>query len=138
MVIGGEAARPARPDDWRSLDGADVVRLVNTYGCTETTLVTHAIDLHGPQAEWPAGPAVPLGRALPHLTERIGDDGELLIGGPSVALGYRGMPAATGERFASAGIYDVTVRRADGTPIAEFRGESQSVPDNFFRAPSTC
>jgi amino acid adenylation domain-containing protein len=99
MVIGGEGARPARLGDWRSLDGAGAVRLVNTYGCTETTLVTHAIDLHGPRAEPPAGPAVPLGRALPHVTERIGADGELLIGGPSLALGYRGMPEATGERF---------------------------------------
>jgi acyl-CoA thioesterase len=44
--------------------------------------------------------------------------------------------AAERTRFASAGIYDVTVRRADGTPIAEFRGESQSVPDNFFPAPA--
>jgi hypothetical protein len=26
----------------------------------------------------------------------------------------------------------VTVRRADGTMIAEFRGQSQSIPDNFF------
>jgi nonribosomal peptide synthetase protein VioO len=33
------------------------------------------------------------------VIERIGGDGELLIGGPSVALGYRGMPEATGERF---------------------------------------
>ena len=103
MVIGGEGARPARLDDWRSLDGAGAVRLVNTYGCTETTLVTHAIDLHGPRAEPPAGPAVPLGRALPHVTERIGADGELLIGGPSLALGYRGMPEATGERFVTLG-----------------------------------
>jgi nonribosomal peptide synthetase protein VioO len=99
MVIGGEAARPARVDDWRSLVGSDAMRLVNTYGCTETTLVTHAIDLHGPRAEPAAGPAVPLGRALPHVIERIGDGGELLIGGPSVALGYRGMPEATAERF---------------------------------------
>jgi non-ribosomal peptide synthetase component F len=99
MVIGGEAARPARVADWRSLPGADRVRLVNTYGCTETTLVTHAIDLHGPRAEARAGAEVPLGRALPHVTERIGDGAELLIGGPAVALGYRGMPEATAERF---------------------------------------
>ena len=99
MVIGGEAARPARLEDWRSLDGADGVRLINTYGCTETTLVTHAIDLYGPRAELSADPAVPLGRALPHVTERIGDDAELLIGGPSVALGYHGMPEATAMSF---------------------------------------
>ena len=103
MVIGGEAARPARLEDWRSLRGADGVRLINTYGCTETTLVTHAIDLCGPRAGTRAGPAdgpvVPLGRALPHVTERIGDDAELLIGGPAVALGYHRMPEATAERF---------------------------------------
>jgi amino acid adenylation domain-containing protein len=103
MVIGGEAARPARVKDWRALKGADRVRLVNTYGCTETTLVTHAIDLHGPRAGTrggpAAGPAVPLGRALPHVTERLGADGELLIGGPAVALGYHRMPEATAERF---------------------------------------
>lgn len=103
MVIGGEAARPARVGDWWSLDGAEAVRLINTYGCTETTLVTHAIDLHGPQAEPIAGPAVPLGRALPHVSERIGDDAELLIGGPAVALGYRGLPEATAERFVTLG-----------------------------------
>jgi len=103
MVIGGEAARPARVEDWRSLAGAERVRLVNTYGCTETTLVTHAIDLHGPRAEPRAGSAVPLGRALPHVTERIGADGELLVGGPSVALGYHGMPEATAERFITLG-----------------------------------
>jgi nonribosomal peptide synthetase protein VioO len=99
VVIGGEAARPARIAEWRSLDGAGAVRLINTYGCTETTLVTHAIDLHGPRAEPSAGPAVPLGRALPHVAERIGAEAELLIGGPSVALGYHGMPEATAMGF---------------------------------------
>jgi acyl-CoA thioesterase len=38
------------------------------------------------------------------------------------------------SRFGRIGVYDVSVRRADGTMIAEFRGQSQSVPDNFFRA----
>ncbi|MFF2073806.1 hydroxyphenylacetyl-CoA thioesterase PaaI [Kitasatospora sp. NPDC058162] len=32
------------------------------------------------------------------------------------------------SRFGRSGIYDVTVRRADGTVIAEFRGQSQSLP----------
>ncbi|WP_157875818.1 AMP-binding protein [Streptacidiphilus griseoplanus] len=100
VVIGGEAARPDRLDDWRALPGADRVRLVNTYGCTETTLVTHAVDLHGPYAPPRTDRAVPIGRPLPHVREQIGDDGGLLIGGPSLALGYRGLPEATAERFA--------------------------------------
>ncbi|MFB7907306.1 hydroxyphenylacetyl-CoA thioesterase PaaI [Kitasatospora sp. NPDC056076] len=32
------------------------------------------------------------------------------------------------SRFGRSGIYDVTVRRADGKVIAEFRGQSQSLP----------
>lgn len=99
VVIGGEAAHPARLADWRTLDTA-AVRLVNTYGCTETTLVTHAVDLHGPLAA--AGVArerVPIGGPLPHVVEHLGGEGELLIGGASVALGYQGLPTATAERF---------------------------------------
>lgn len=47
-------------------------------------------------------------------------------------------PAAAGDelvaeaversRFGANGIYDVTVRRADGKVIAEFRGQSRSLP----------
>ncbi|MEV6397484.1 AMP-binding protein [Streptomyces sp. NPDC051907] len=99
LVIGGEAAHPARLADWRTLDSAGV-RLVNTYGCTETTLVTHAVDLHGPHAQEEAAPGpVPIGGPLPHVVEHLGRDGELLIGGDSVALGYHGQPTATAERF---------------------------------------
>ncbi|MFD0891691.1 AMP-binding protein, partial [Streptosporangium algeriense] len=44
VVIGGEAVSPVRLADWCAL-GTGGVRLVNTYGCTETTLITHAADL---------------------------------------------------------------------------------------------
>ena len=71
---------------------------VLTARCTETTLVTHAVDLHGPQAPgpdvwWEPADNPPIGWALPHVAEHIDDSGELLIAGPSLALGYRGMPA---------------------------------------------
>ncbi|MFJ9951823.1 AMP-binding protein [Kitasatospora sp. NPDC091207] len=103
LVIGGEPASAARLADWAALDTGRI-RLVNTYGCTETTLITHAVDLHGPQAppagwDWPGGAPAPIGRALPHVVQLISDQGELLIGGPSVALGYHGRPEATGTRF---------------------------------------
>jgi amino acid adenylation domain-containing protein len=103
MVIGGEAASPARVADWSALPTGHA-RLLNTYGCTETTLVTHAIDLHGPRARpaggsAPAGGPVPIGRALPHVVERIQANGELLIGGPALAAGYHGRPEATADRF---------------------------------------
>jgi nonribosomal peptide synthetase protein VioO len=103
VVIGGEAARPRRLAEWRALDTAHV-RLVNTYGCTETTLVTHAIDLHGPRAAsapgpWTAASEVPIGRAMPHVLEHIDANGQLLIGGPALALGYLDAPVATASRF---------------------------------------
>ncbi|MEU1509032.1 AMP-binding protein [Kitasatospora sp. NPDC005748] len=103
LVIGGEPASPARLSDWTALDTGRI-RLVNTYGCTETTLITHAVDLHGPQAppagwDWPGGARAPIGRPLPHVVQLISEQGELLIGGPSVALGYHGLPEATGARF---------------------------------------
>ncbi|MFI7145444.1 amino acid adenylation domain-containing protein [Nonomuraea sp. NPDC050022] len=102
VVIGGEAVSAARLADWRALD-TDGIRLVNTYGCTETTLITHALDLHGPLAAGGAGQRVPIGRPLPHVGQHVSEDGELLVGGPSLALGYRGLPEATAERFVELG-----------------------------------
>lgn len=93
MVIGGEGASPARLADWRRLDTGRI-RLTNTYGCTETTLITHAIDLNGDGHS-----RIPIGLALPHVQERITDTGELLVGGPALALGYLGRPEDTGRRF---------------------------------------
>lgn len=108
VIIGGEAASPARVADWRGLSTGRI-RLLNTYGCTETTLITHAVDLHGPHAEIdpPAAglAAVPIGRPLPHVRQRITDEGELMIGGPAVALGYRCLPEATAARFTDDGFF---------------------------------
>ena len=117
VVIGGEAASPARVADWRRLKTGGI-RLLNTYGCTETTMITHAADLAGPVHEAGLGSSaracglgdpevqrIPIGRALPHVRELIEDTGELLIGGPALAAGYLGRPEATAERF---------VERADG------------------------
>ncbi|KDN81993.1 amino acid adenylation domain-containing protein [Kitasatospora cheerisanensis] len=104
VVIGGEAASPARLADWSRLSSSARVRLLNTYGCTETTLITHAVDLLGPNSPAPGEPwdpaaRAPIGRALPHVTELLSENGELLIGGPALAAGYPGLPEATAERF---------------------------------------
>ncbi|MCU7826987.1 amino acid adenylation domain-containing protein [Kitasatospora sp. DSM 101779] len=125
LVIGGEAAGPARLADWSRLDTGRI-RLVNTYGCTETTMITHAVDLHGPEAPadgpvWDGTARAPLGRPLPHVVQLIGEQGELLIGGPAVALGYVGLPEVTearftvidGERYFRTG--DRVAASADGT-----------------------
>jgi len=91
VVTGGEAMNPARLADWLTL-GGDAV-LLNTYGCTETTLITHATELDRPYDK------VPIGRPLAHVDEVL-DDGELLVGGPALATGYPGQPDQTSARFA--------------------------------------
>jgi nonribosomal peptide synthetase protein VioO len=103
VIIGGEAASPARLAEWSALDTAHI-RLLNTYGCTETTLITHAVDLCGPLAKGlpDSVSLVPIGWPLPHVLQRLGADGELTIGGPCLALGYRGMPEVTAQRFTTA------------------------------------
>ncbi|MEV0203424.1 amino acid adenylation domain-containing protein [Nonomuraea sp. NPDC050691] len=123
VVIGGEAVSPVRLADWRAL-GLDAVRLVNTYGCTETTLITHAVDLHGPRAA-KSGPddRVPIGRPLPHVVERITEEGELLVGGPALALGYRDRPEATAERFVE----------LDDPDVVPEGGEPGQGPRRYFR-----
>ncbi|WP_055490694.1 amino acid adenylation domain-containing protein [Streptomyces sp. TP-A0356] len=101
VVIGGEAVRADMLERWRRLGGAEDVRLLNTYGSTETTLVTHAVQLAGPGA--PALPEtdgdLPIGLPLPHVGQRVDETGELYVSGPQLALGYHDNPEATAARF---------------------------------------
>ncbi|MFF3016138.1 AMP-binding protein [Streptomyces sp. NPDC057939] len=105
VVIGGEAVRPDMLDRWRRL-GADHVVLLNTYGSTETTLVTHSAVLAGPGA--PAGfpDGLPIGRPLPSVRQTVEPrpdaphgPGELLVSGPQLATGYVDDPERTAARF---------------------------------------
>ena len=101
VVIGGERVDPTRLRQWRDLDVGHV-RLLNTYGCTETTMVTHAVQLSGPGTD-PELAAhdteAPLGRPLPHVRDHVSDEGELLVSGPSLATGYLGLPEPTATKF---------------------------------------
>jgi len=80
--------------------------LVNNYGPTEGTVVTTSGVV--PPAESPAGtPSIgsPISNVKVYIVDEQldpvseGETGELLIGGPSVALGYLGQPALTAEKF---------------------------------------
>jgi amino acid adenylation domain-containing protein len=112
VIIGGERALPERVAAWRRGVG-DSVRLVNTYGPTEATVVATLAELQGreeaplladqPLPPVPIGGPVPNGRAyvldgdmrpLP-----IGARGELYVGGTGVARGYLGRPELTADRF---------------------------------------
>ena len=101
VVIGGERVDPTRLRQWHDLD-AGHVRLLNTYGCTETTMITHAVQLGGPGTEQAIATHdgdAPLGRALPHVRDHITADGELLISGTSLASCYLRLPEATDSAF---------------------------------------
>jgi amino acid adenylation domain-containing protein len=104
MVIGGEAALPERVRAWQAATGGRV-RLLNSYGPTETTIVATL---------WEAPPSggvsrVPIGRPAPNTRcyvldaamrpAAVGVPGELYVGGAQVARGYLDRPAATAERF---------------------------------------
>ncbi len=110
VILGGEQARADRLDVWRERVGERSrllnVRLLNTYGPTEATIVTTRRDLSGPR-DFPV--AVPIGRPVPgarvHVVSRglellpAGLAGELVIGGAGLARGYLGRPDLTAERF---------------------------------------
>ncbi|CAN5340129.1 hypothetical protein BH09ACT7_BH09ACT7_06160 [soil metagenome] len=124
VVIGGERVDRTRLRQWHHLDTGHM-RLLNTYGCTETTMVTHAVQLAGPGTE----PEViahetesPLGRPLPHVRDHITDDGELLVSGPALATGYLGLSDITAHGFPTAD-YGSGVTRWFRTGDVVVRGE---------------
>jgi len=104
----------------------------NLYGPTETTVWATGCRLS------PESATAPIGRPLPHVTAYVVDDngrpvgegveGELWLGGASVARGYRGNEALTHDRFVELGgerVYrsgDVVVR--DETGVLHFFGRN--------------
>ncbi|MFI6339640.1 amino acid adenylation domain-containing protein [Streptomyces sp. NPDC050535] len=95
VVIGGEAALPERVDRWRKAVGT-AVRLLNTYGPTEATVVATAADLHDPAL---APGDVPIGLPLPGTRAAV-VAGELYLLGDTLADGYRGAGTPDAARFA--------------------------------------
>ena len=88
VIIGGEVCPLATVRAW-----ARRVRLVNVYGPTEATICTSLV--HCNPDTW-ARPR--LGQPLPQVEYRV-EDGELLIGGPQLALGYVRRPELDAARF---------------------------------------
>ncbi|WPW26634.1 non-ribosomal peptide synthetase [Streptomyces atratus] len=109
VVIGGEAAQARTVRIW-SQCVPDRVRLLNTYGQTETVMVTHAAELGGPAGRaLQDGDPVPIGRPLPHIRQTLvprgdapGEPDELWIGGPGLAWGYADRPGLTAAAFCPA------------------------------------
>ncbi|MEV4146197.1 amino acid adenylation domain-containing protein [Amycolatopsis sp. NPDC049691] len=105
VVIGGEQLNAPLIRRWYRANPESPTRLQNGYGPTETT--TFALSYTIPRGF--DGDVVPIGRPLPGTgavavtpDERVAAEGEvaeLYISGAGVALGYRGLPAETGQRF---------------------------------------
>ena len=104
VIIGGEAALPGRLSAWKRL--APRVRLLNTYGPAEATVVATCADL----SDWTEGNEVPIGSPLPgvhallvdehgRLIEAAETSGELYLAGPTLSSGYLRRPDLSEERF---------------------------------------
>jgi amino acid adenylation domain-containing protein len=107
VILGGEQTQRDRLEAWRERVG-DRIRLLNTYGPTEATIVTTRRELTGPAAADFLGD-VPIGRPIEDARVYVagpsqdllpaGLEGELLIGGAGLTRGYLGRPDLTAERF---------------------------------------
>jgi amino acid adenylation domain-containing protein len=108
VIIGGEKANPERMAQWQKTVG-DRVRLLNTYGPTEATVVTTMWEL-GPSFQTNGSlREVPIGRPIPNVQAYIldkdlnpvpiGVSGELHVRGIGLARGYLNRPDLTAEKF---------------------------------------
>jgi len=108
VILGGEKALPERLAAWRSHVG-ERIRLVNTYGPTETTIVVTMHELTSDADAVDAPGEIPIGRAIPNAETYVLDSqlqpvpigvaGELYVGGTGLARGYLNRPGMTAERF---------------------------------------
>ena len=105
VAIGGEQAQADRVATWFQCLG-DRVRLLNTYGPTEATVVATTAELSctdGSEERVPIGGPLANYRAyvLDCLLQPVplGVHGELYLGGESLARGYLNRPELTAERF---------------------------------------
>ncbi len=102
VVIGGEQASPQAFKKWKRYAPTSV-SLINSYGPTEAT-VTATFFHADPNLDH-----LPIGHPISNMHALVIDQsgqpaqpgkmGELYLGGPGLARGYRHQPALTAERF---------------------------------------
>jgi amino acid adenylation domain-containing protein len=123
VIIGGERAVPQHVFTWRRLVG-EQVRLLNTYGPTETTIVVTSADLQESIDPERDQREVAIGRPVANTRAYLLDAalqpvprgvvGELYIGGDCLGRGYLHRPELTAERF-------ITVELLPDTPERLYR-----------------
>jgi surfactin family lipopeptide synthetase C len=117
VILGGEQAKAECVTNWLArCDNS--VRLLNTYGPTEATVVTTTFDL----SNCKAGDAIPIGRPLRGASVYVLDralqpvaaglSGELYIGRAGVARGYLNRPELTAEKFVTNPFAEGTLYRS--------------------------
>ncbi|MCF6753917.1 amino acid adenylation domain-containing protein [Pseudomonas stutzeri] len=123
VIIGGEAVFPEQLAAWQQVAGPQL-RLINTYGPTEATVVASSCDLQTVDANAERLPiGLPLATVQALVLER-GDrpaaEGELVLCGPQLANGYINSASAAFARL-RIGAHEETVyrtgdrvRRVDG------------------------
>ena len=142
LVLGGEAMSEHMLEIWQSHFGSKV-RVMNTYGPSETTVVVTGFDCQNYDV---MKGKVPIGKPFNNvkcylLDESLnecqpGKRGELYISGPQVAKGYLNRSDLTNERFLNnpfdSGRYGVMYKTGDicsylpdGNIVFEGRDDSQ-------------
>jgi amino acid adenylation domain-containing protein len=104
VILGGEQVHATAVARWRARFG-DRVRLVNTYGPTEATIIATACDLGAADTAGRPGIGRPISQTTAYVLDANGQPappgapGELCLGGAGLARGYLGDPARTADRF---------------------------------------
>ncbi|MGM9454234.1 Pls/PosA family non-ribosomal peptide synthetase [Legionella bozemanae] len=98
LILGGETCPPSLVKRWSRAG----LRIINTYGPTEATIIATYAECHPDQG-------ITIGKPLPgyevlvvdeHLQEVAdGEEGELCIAGVALARGYVNRPETTAEKF---------------------------------------
>ncbi|WP_285736853.1 amino acid adenylation domain-containing protein [Kitasatospora phosalacinea] len=104
LVLGADQVRPDAVAAWRARFG-DRVRVVNSYGPTEATVIATTWELGASDGR--ARPPIgrPIGATTAAVLDRYGNPvppgtpGELVLGGAGVTHGYLGRPGATARSF---------------------------------------
>ncbi|MGF6190992.1 AMP-binding protein [Serratia sp. 2723] len=102
VIVGGESLSSRTRDLW-FLQSPCGRRLINSYGPTEATVVATAAEVKNDDAPITIGSplnGVFIAIVGENLTPvPLGCNGELLIAGPTVFMGYLNQPALTAEKF---------------------------------------
>ncbi|MFQ5912943.1 MAG: AMP-dependent synthetase/ligase [Nitrospinota bacterium] len=123
FISGGAAMDPNVQRDLRAL-GLEVLQ---GYGLTETSPVTHVSPPHKNKIG-KVGPAIPGVEVKLAPVEGAGpDEGEVLIRGPNVMVGYYEDPEATAEAMVDGWFHTGDIGRLDGDGYLSICGRSKNV-----------